>query len=70
MLQWLGFGPKLCKHVKLLFQDANAQLVINKSPFDSFPLQCSIKQGCLLVPLLYVLIADALGYLLQTYVDK
>lgn len=37
MLHSLGFGPKLQKHVKMLFQDANAQIVINNSlttPFE------------------------------------
>ena len=51
----------------MLFADANAQLIINKELLNPFPLLCSIRQGCLLSPFLYVLIADALGYLLQKY---
>lgn len=67
MLQWLGFGPKLCKHVAMLFTDANAQLIVNKEMSDPFPLQRSIRQGCPLSPFLYVLVVDALGYSLQKY---
>ena len=32
---------------------------------NPFPLQRSIRQGCPLAPYLYVIIADALGYMLQ-----
>ena len=65
MLHWLGFGPKLQKYVKMLFQDANAQIIINNSLTTPFELQQSIRQGCSLSPFLYVLTADALGYLLH-----
>lgn len=65
MLQWLGFGPKILKHVQMLFQDANVHLIINKNMSESFVLQRSIRQGCPLSPFLYVLTADALGYFLH-----
>lgn len=65
MLKWLGFGPKLQAHVRMLFQDANSQIIINNMMTDPFPLQRSIRQGCPLASYLYVITADALGYMLQ-----
>lgn len=43
MLQWLGFGPKIQKHVQMLFQDANAHLIVNKNMSDSFDFLRSIR---------------------------
>lgn len=43
MLQWLGFGPKIQKHVQMLFKDANANHIINKVMSNSFELQRSIR---------------------------
>lgn len=51
----------------MLFTDANAQLGVNNSLSNPFPLERSIRQGCPLSPFLYVLAVDALGYLLQKY---
>jgi len=62
-MQWLGFGPKIHAHIKMLFMDANVQLVVNGSLSPQFPLQKSICQGCPLARFLYVLATNALGYL-------
>ena len=65
MLQSFGFPPYFCMAVQSLLTDACAQIEINGSISDSFPLSRSIRQGCPLAPALFVIAAEALYYILR-----
>lgn len=64
MLKALGFGPVFIQSISILFKDASAILNLNNSHFDVIGLFRSIRQGCLVARSLYILAAEALGYLL------
>nr|QHR88371.1 hypothetical protein Q903MT_gene2384 [Picea sitchensis] len=65
MLTCLGFGPRCVGMVNTLFSCASAFFSVNNSLYPHILLHWSIRQGCPLAPHLYVLTADALGYLLE-----
>lgn len=65
MLQAFGFLDNFCKYVKVLLQDASAQIEVNGSLSHNFQLSRSIRQGCPLAPVLFVIASDALYYLLR-----
>lgn len=65
MLQSFGFPPYFCKAVQTLLTDACAQIEINGSISDPFPLSRSIRQGCPLTPALFVIVVEALYYILR-----
>ena len=67
MFQALGFGPNFLQFVEMFFGDANACITINKSQSEAFGLFHSIRQGCALAPMLYVLVAEGFGCLLILY---
>ena len=65
MLQSFGFPSYFCNAVQILLRDAFAQVEINGSLSDPFPLGRSIRQGCPLAPSLFVISAEALYYILR-----
>lgn len=65
MLESLGLPPFFRKMVQTLLRDALACVEINGRKSDIFTLSRSIRQGCPLAPALFVIVADALHYLLR-----
>lgn len=65
MLTCLGFGSHCVAMVTTLFTDASVFVSINNALSPTILLGRYICQGCLLDPYLYVLITDALAYLLE-----
>jgi len=65
MLTCLGLGPRCVAMVNTLFSNASALALVNNSFSLRISLHRSSHQGCPLAPYLYVLAADALGYLLE-----
>ena len=61
----LGLGKRFIHFVHLLFGNASARVSVNGVLSDSFLLRRSIRQGCPLSPLLYVITSDALGWLIK-----
>lgn len=64
MLKAFGFPNIFCNYIKILLKDAMAQVEINGSLSDPFPLTRSIRQGCPLAPALFVIASEALSYIL------
>jgi len=54
-LKAYGFGPDFIKWVQLLYTDINSSVLVNGFISESFQVQRSVRQGCSLSPLLYVL---------------
>ena len=61
----MGCGAKFCSMVKTLLGNALARVSINGNLSNSFWLSRSIRQGCTLAPLLYVVATDRLNWLIQ-----
>lgn len=65
MLQSFGFPSYFCNVVQTFLNDACAQIEINGSISNPFPLSRSIRQGCPFAPTLFVIVAEALFYILR-----
>ena len=55
VLRNYGFGEDLLKWVKLLYTYICSTVLVNGYLTDTFPVERSVRQGCSLSPLLYVL---------------
>ena len=55
VLSHFGFGPQFISLVKLLYNDISSSVLVNGFISDKFPVLRSVRQGCSLSPLLYVL---------------
>ena len=61
VLSTMGFGESFCSWVQLMYHGANSSVIINGFVSDAFPVSRGVRQGCLLPPLLYVLVAETLA---------
>jgi len=52
----MAFGPSFRNWVRLLYHGASSAVNVNWIISDSFPLTRGVRQGCPLLPLLYVLV--------------
>jgi hypothetical protein len=55
LIEKFNFGPKLMKWIKILYHDLNSCIIVNKFISQPVKISRSVKQGCSLSPLLYVL---------------
>jgi hypothetical protein len=63
MLSFLGYGKQFVSVVKTMFSNASVFVLVNGVLLDKIVLNNSIREGCPLTPYLYVLAANALGFL-------
>ena len=66
MLRQFGFPDYFCQWVNILFKNSNICIEINGEISESIPLGRSIRQGCPLALALYVIVADAMNYILKS----
>jgi hypothetical protein len=64
-LSKLGFNPKWIKWVSSLYWLASSLVKVNEESGEDFKLSRSGKQGCMLAPYLFILVADVLGHMLD-----
>lgn len=64
-LERFGFGNKIIRWIKLLYRNAKSRVKCNGVLTDSFTLERSVRQGCPLSALLYVLSAEPLAAFLK-----
>jgi len=57
-LEQYGFGPHFISWIKLLYTDIHSSVIVNKYISSTFSVTRSVRQGCSLSPLLYVLILE------------
>ena len=62
VLSHLGFGPQFISLVKLLYKNINSSVLVNGFISTQFPVQRSVRQGCSLSPLLYVLCIEPFAH--------
>ncbi len=60
----LGFNGTWVNWVRSLYQAASSAIKVNGATRPNFQLTRSIKQGCPLVPYLFILATDVLGYMM------
>ena len=65
MLKAFGFPEYYCKWINVLFKDANTVIDVNGCLSEPIVLERSIRQGCSISPLLFVIAVDALFYILR-----
>lgn len=65
MLDLLGFGSFFTDTMATLFTHALARVYVNGTFSKSILLQRSIQQGCPLALYFYVIVANAMPYLLE-----
>ena len=64
-LQVFGFGPDFVARVKMLYTNAFSQVLVNGFLSEPFSVTRSVRQGCGLSPLLYVLCVEPLAHRLR-----
>lgn len=65
MLKAFGFPEIYCNWINVLFKDASTVIDVNGCLSEPIVLERSIRQGCLIASLLFVIAADALFYILR-----
>ncbi|GBG90201.1 hypothetical protein CBR_g50382 [Chara braunii] len=53
-LRWMGFGEVFCTWVIALYSYSMASVMVNGHLSEPFTLSCSLRRGCSLAPLLFV----------------
>ena len=53
-----GFGQDFIQWIELLYTDISSSVLVNGYVSDKFPVSRSVRQGCSLSPLLYVLVLE------------
>lgn len=66
----MGMGKNFCHYVNCLFGNARCMIALNGTLSDPITLRRSIRQGCPLAPLLFVIAADALGWLVSDSMNR
>ncbi|XP_057833401.2 secreted RxLR effector protein 78-like [Cryptomeria japonica] len=65
MLQAFGFPSYFCKWIDILFKDSSTIVEINGDMSEAIPLRRSIRQGFPIAPTMFVIVANALYYILR-----
>lgn len=65
VIEKMGIGGHLSKFLKASFTSAASAIVLNGVPTSSFSLKRSVRQGCPLSPLMFIIAFDVLSLQLQ-----
>lgn len=66
----MGFGKKFIRYVHCLLGNARPFVFLNGMLTPSIYLKRSIRQGCPWAPLMFVIVVDALGWLVDSDLNK
>lgn len=61
VIQFLGFGERFLKMVRTLYKGCNSSVKWSNGTTPRFDIRRGIRQGCLLSPLLFLLIAQIMA---------
>ena len=65
VLNAYGFGDNFISWIKLLYKNVSTTVLVNGFQTDPFPVTRSVRQGCALSPLLFVLCIEPLAIALR-----
>jgi len=63
----LGFCPQWIRWVSSLYKSASSAIKLNGVEGSTFPLGRSVRQGCPLLPYLFILATDVLGHMFDDH---
>jgi len=69
LLEKFGFGPVFCKWIKILYTDIFSAVKCNGHLTKYFPIKNSVRQGCPISALLFVLTAEPLALAIKAEKD-
>jgi hypothetical protein len=69
-LESLGFPPLFLNMTRLLFHNAVARVSINGKSTPAFPIQQGVRQGCPLVPYLFLVVGEILNHTIMREVQR
>lgn len=61
----MGFHDIFIKWTTFFYQGVESTIIVNGVASLAFTLGRAVRQGCLLAPYLYLLVADVLGYMMR-----
>lgn len=61
----MGFGEKWCKWVDTCLMTAKVSVLVNGSPTQEFNMERGVKQGDLLSPFLFLIVADGFNVMIK-----
>jgi hypothetical protein len=64
-----GFPEEFLTMVMLLFKNASATVKVNGSQTGSFDISREVRQGCLLAPYLFLIVAEVMNVMIKAEVD-
>lgn len=70
VIEKMGMGGMLTKFLKAGFTSAASAIVLNGIPTSSFSLKRSVRQGCPLSPLMFIMAFDVLSLQLQLAITR
>ena len=69
VLEQMNFGPSFRSWVRLLYTDIFSRVLVNGHTSHAFAVSRSVRQGCPLSPLLYILVAETLSCAIKQNAD-
>jgi hypothetical protein len=69
-LKHLGFGSRFINFVVAILVNANASIIINGRSTATVDVSLSVRQGCPISPLLFILVLEELSCMIQRALDR
>jgi hypothetical protein len=66
----INISEKFIEWVKLLFTNASAAVNLNGSPGGNFKIERGVRQGCPLVPYLFLIVGEILTHMIKKAVAE
>ena len=68
-LKAYGFGPEFLQWIRMLYTDISSSVLVNGHISEAFSVMRSVRQGCGLSPLLYVLSIEPFALMIKAHPD-
>ena len=69
VLEHFGFGPDFLGWIRLLYREVSSSVLVNGFVTDPFAVTRSVRQGCSLSPMLYILCLEPLALAIRRCAD-